>query len=163
MTFVVKLDGVTHSVDIVARSPRLVLRVDGCDYDVVEPSSDESTRTITVSGRSVSFVRASGGGRQFLRLCGRTFEADLGDTLSQSGAGGETHDHIRAPMPGSVVQVHKHPGEDVARGEPIVTIESMKLQITLIAARDGRLASLTHDVGQTFNKDAIVAELEPLA
>ena len=37
-------------------------------------------------------------------------------------------------------QVHKQPGEAITRGETLVTIESMKLQIALLAPRDGRLA-----------------------
>ena len=51
----------------------------------------------------------------------------------------------------------------IARGDTLVTIESMKLQMALLAPRDGRLAALmTYAVGETFEKDAIVAELEPL-
>jgi biotin carboxyl carrier protein len=50
----------------------------------------------------------------------------------------------------------------VARGETLVTIESMKLQMTLLAPRDGRLAGVRRGVGETFDKDEIVAELEPL-
>jgi len=58
--------------------------------------------------------------------------------------------------------VHKRPGEAVTRGETLVTIESMKLQITLLSPRNGRLARVRRGIGDTFDKDEIVAELEPL-
>ena len=90
-------------------------------------------------------------------------ETSLIDPRSDADAGTGGLDHIRAPMPGSVVQVHKQAGDAIMRGETLITIESMKLQITLLAPRDGRLARLLRGVGDTFDKDEIVAELEPVA
>ena len=65
-------------------------------------------------------------------------------------------------MPCSVIEIHKQAGDDVARGETLVTVESMKLQMTLLAPRDGRLVRVRRGVGEKFDKDEIVAELEPL-
>ena len=64
-------------------------------------------------------------------------------------------------MPGAVVAIHKQAGAEVKRGETIVTIESMKLQMALAAPRDGVLAEIRRGAGETFDKDEIVAELEP--
>ena len=65
-------------------------------------------------------------------------------------------------MPCSVVEIHKRPGDAVTRGETLVTIESMKLQIALLAPRDGVLTKAPAAPGETFEKDAVVAELETL-
>lgn len=82
-------------------------------------------------------------------------------SAAQEQAGGS--DEVRAPMPGSVIEVLRAAGETVARGEKIMVIESMKLQTTLAAPRDGVLAEVLFAVGDTFNKDAAVARLEPMA
>jgi biotin carboxyl carrier protein len=163
MGFAILLDSATHNVEIIAFRPHLVLRVDGRLYDVTRTGGDEDGRQqIEINGTPLRFARAHVGGRQILRLNGRTFETRLVDPRDAAEATGGGHDHVRAPMPGSVVEIHKHPGEAVARGETLVTIESMKLQITLVAPRDGALAALTRRVGETFDKDEIVAELVPL-
>ena len=164
MGFTIHLDGIAHEVEILARRPHLRLRIDDREYDVTSVGEEgDGRRTIAVGGAELRFARAHVGDRQILRLAGRTFEAALVDPRDEAEAGAGDHDHVRAPMPCSVVEIHKHAGDDVARGETLVTIESMKLQMTLLAPRDGRLARVRRGVGETFDKDEVVVELEPLA
>ncbi|HXT09201.1 MAG TPA: biotin/lipoyl-containing protein [Roseiarcus sp.] len=162
MGFLLQLDGVAHDIEILARRPHLRLRLNGRDYEVTAPGSEgDGAQQIEIGGRSHGFVRADLGDRQVLRMAGRTFEATLRDPRDATGAGGAELDCVRAPMPCSVVEVHKRAGEAVARGEALVTVESMKLQIALLAPRDGRLARAPEGAGETFEKDAVVVELEP--
>ena len=163
MGFVLHLDGVAHEIEILARRPHLRLRLNGREYQVDAPGeAGDGAHQIEIDGRTRSFVRARVGERQFIRIAGRTFEAAAFDPRDAAGAGGAQLDGVRAPMPCSVVEVHKRPGDSVARGETLVTVESMKLQIALVAPRDGTLAQAPGGVGQTFEKDALVAALEPL-
>lgn len=160
MGFAIELDGAMHEVEIVSLRP-LKLRVDGFECVVTSPDDGgDGRRTIEVDGQAYGFARARGV-PQALRFAGRTFAADLIDPRDGRGASASGHDHVRAPMPGTLVHIHKQPGERIARGEALVTIESMKLQMTLNAPRDGVLASLARGVGETFDKDEIVAELAP--
>ena len=163
MGFTIQLDGAAYEVEIVALRPHLKLRIEGRNYEVTGSGREQDGRqTIEIDGKQIRLVRAHVGGSQILRLEGRTFEANLIDPRDAAEAAAGGHDHVRAPMPGSVVQVHKLPGEAVARGETLVTIESMKLQMALVAPRDGILASMKRAVGERFDKDEVVAELEPL-
>jgi biotin carboxyl carrier protein len=163
MAFAIKLDDETHEVEIIALRPHLRLRVDGRECAITRIDDGEDGRhTIEIDGEPLSFSRARAGERQHLRLAGRSFEATLIDPRHAVGDAGGGRDHIRAPMPGTIVHIHKRPGEAVARGEALVTIESMKLQMTLAAPRDGALVAILRGVGETFGKDEIVAELEPV-
>jgi acetyl/propionyl-CoA carboxylase alpha subunit len=162
MGFQIELDGAAHEVEILGLRP-LKLRIDGVSCVVTSPDNGENgRREFEIDGKPIRFARAHVGARQILRLGGRTFDALLIDPRDAADAGGHAHDHVRAPMPGTLIHIHKRSGEAVSRGEALVTIESMKLQMTLSAPRDGVLASLTRSVGETFDKDEIVAELEPL-
>jgi 3-methylcrotonyl-CoA carboxylase alpha subunit len=161
--FVLHLDGVAHEVEIVARRPHLRLRLNGREYEVTDPGDEaEGRQTLEIDGRRVCLLRAHVGDRRIVRFSGRTFEAELMDSRGAGGQGGGELDRVRAPMPCSVIEINKQPGDTVARGETLATIESMKLQIALLAPRDGKLASAPQRVGQRFDKDEIVAELEPL-
>ena len=161
MGFRINLDGSAHEVEIVSLRP-LALRVDGVECVVKAPDSGEDGRhTVAIDGKPLSFTRVHDGARQILRFEGRVFEAVLIDPRDVTNAAGSGYDHVRAPMPGVIVQIHKQPGESILRGEALVTIESMKLQMKLNAPRDGVLASLARGLGETFDKDEIVAELEP--
>ena len=162
MGFSITLDGAAHEVEILELRPRLKLRIDGRAYTVTGEQQEEDGRhRLEIDGRPVSFARVHVGARQALRIDGRTFEAVLVDPRDEADAAAAGHDHVRAPMPGAVIQVHKRVGEPVSRGETLLTIESMKLQMALAAPRDGVLAELKRGVGETFDKDEIVAELEP--
>jgi len=51
--------------------------------------------------------------------------------------------HIGAPMPGMVVTVPVRPGQKVARGDPLVSIEAMKMEMVIRAEQDATIAA-TH-------------------
>src|SRR5262249_11435088 len=48
--------------------------------------------------------------------------------------------HVGAPMPGLVVNVAAAAGEQVARGQKLLTLEAMKMETTLYAEQDGQVA-----------------------
>jgi biotin carboxyl carrier protein len=62
-------------------------------------------------------------------------------------------------MPGTVVSIHKSAGNIISRGDALLTIESMKLQMALSAPRDGVVAEILRQEGERFDKDDIVARL----
>ncbi len=161
MAFRITVDGKPHEIEVVSRRPHLVLRIDGRGHEVSAAGTiDDGRQTIEIAGTAVHFTRALAGNGQVVRLDGRTFETAIVDPRDQSAGAGGGHDDVRAPMPGAVVSVHKQAGDAVARGETVVTIESMKLQMALVAPRGGRIAELLHAVGDTFDKDEVIARLE---
>jgi pyruvate carboxylase len=50
--------------------------------------------------------------------------------------------HVGAPMPGAVVAVTVSPGEQVAEGQKLLTMEAMKMETTLYAERSGKIADV---------------------
>jgi 3-methylcrotonyl-CoA carboxylase alpha subunit len=157
------VEGRPHEIEIVRRRPHLLLRIDGREHEVSAPGDGADGRqTIEVAGLPVHFTRAQAGDRQIVRIGGRNFETSLIDPRSEAEGVGGGLDQVKAPMPGAVVTVHKSAGAAVKRGEGIVTIESMKLQMALPAPRDGVIAELMRKEGETFEKDEVIARLTPL-
>ncbi len=73
----------------------------------------------------------------FVHMDGRTYEVgrvDPAERLAGSD-GGASDDRLVAPMPGVVVSVAVKPGDAVEEGQPLLVIESMKLETTLTAPR----------------------------
>lgn len=162
MGFRLHLDGELHEVTVARRHPTLVLTVDGKELEVAAPPGPgDGHGTMEIGGLEIAFARAAVGDRQIVRLDGRTFDVALVDPYSGGGAAGGAQDALKAPMPGAVVSVHRRPGETVLRGEPLITIESMKLQTALPAPRDGVVARIYRTEGETFEKDEVIATLEP--
>lgn len=159
MVLKLDLDGTVHHVTILARRPHLVLSIDGRRH-VVEnlDEAGDGSRALTVDGEPVAFARAGSADGAIIRLDGRSFALQRRDAAEASAAGGGAN-VVRAPMPGTVVVVHKRVGDKVARGETVVTIESMKLQMKLDAPRDGEIAEIAAREGEGFDKDAVLARL----
>jgi acetyl/propionyl-CoA carboxylase alpha subunit len=62
-----------------------------------------------------------------------------------------------APMPGTVVKVLAAPGDTVAKGDPVVVIEAMKMEHTIGAAGDGTVAEILVEVGRQVDIDQVIA------
>ncbi|CAD5253681.1 conserved hypothetical protein [Bosea sp. 62] len=159
MVLKLDLDGTVHHVTILARRPHLVLSVDGRRHVVesLDEAGDGSHR-LTVDGEPVAFARAGSADGAIIRLNGRSFALRRLDAAAEASGGGGAN-VVRAPMPGTVIVVHKRVGDSVQRGETIVTIESMKLQMKLDAPRDGEIAEIAAREGEGFDKDAVLARL----
>jgi biotin carboxyl carrier protein len=162
MAIELTFNGKVHRVTIARRRPHLVLLIDGEEHEISRtPAIGDGRNLMNVAGRRVEFSRAELGEKQFVRFAGRTYELGFVDPFQAAGGAGGGTDAVKAPMPGAVVSVQKNPGDRVKRGEPVITIESMKLQTALPAPRDGVIAGILKNEGETFEKDEIIATLEP--
>ena len=163
MAIAFSVDGETKAIEILRRRPHLVLKISGRTYEVADEPDRGSRHRMRVNGEIVAFVAAGDEAASFVRLEGRTWRVSLSDV--EGAAQGERNgpDEIRAPMPGVVVSIHKEPGDAVRRGDTIVTIESMKLQMTLAAPRDGIVAALLKQANEAFDRDEVIASLAPTA
>jgi biotin carboxyl carrier protein len=81
------------------------------------------------------------------------------DSVSHHGTG-DTDDCVRAPMPGTAVVIHVETGRKVARGDALLVMESMKLETTIAAPREGIVQAVHVALGQTFERDAPLVTLE---
>jgi acetyl-CoA/propionyl-CoA carboxylase, biotin carboxylase, biotin carboxyl carrier protein len=79
-------------------------------------------------------------------------------TADSAGAGaGEGT--LEAPMPGTVVQLRVAAGAEVAAGETLVVLESMKMEIAIQAPRDGSVATVLVAAGDQVQRGATLIEL----
>ncbi len=161
MALKLTLGGVSHALDIVRLRPDLVVAVDGCSREIVDHGANGSRRIIEVDGRRFEFIEARDGNRSYLRFDNRTVIVDFVDPRDAADDQGSASDEIRAPMPGVVVELHKHVGDRVAFGETVLTIESMKLQTNLTAPRDGTIARIGKNQNESFEKDEVIVSLAP--
>ena len=73
-----------------------------------------------------------------------------------SGRGGD----IVAPMPGRVAQILVQAGDSVERGQTVVIMESMKMELEIAAQRDGVVKRVAVEEGGQVDKGMRLLELE---
>jgi acetyl-CoA/propionyl-CoA carboxylase biotin carboxyl carrier protein len=79
-------------------------------------------------------------------------DAELGATAADGD--------VRAPMPGQVLLVHAAAGDRVTAGDPLVVLESMKMELVLTAPVDGEVAELAVAVGDKVAVDQPLARVK---
>ncbi|MEP3758507.1 MAG: biotin/lipoyl-containing protein, partial [Marinomonas sp.] len=64
------------------------------------------------------------------------------------------------PMPGLLVKLHVGEGEEVQPGQPLATVEAMKMENILRAEKEGKIAVINAAEGESLAVDAVILELE---
>lgn len=74
-------------------------------------------------------------------------------------AGGAGSVKIEAGAAGKVFKLEKKVGDAVKKGDPVVIIEAMKMEIPVVAPQDGTVASVDVAVGDAVEAGAVLATL----
>lgn len=68
---------------------------------------------------------------------------------------------VVAQMVASVAAVTVAEGQDVAAGDTLLVVESMKMQIPITAPVAGRVAALSAAVGDIVEQGDVIARIDP--
>ena len=66
---------------------------------------------------------------------------------------------LMAPMPATVVRVLARPGDSVKKGETLVLLEAMKMELPVRAPDDGVVAAVRCREGELVQPDTVLVEL----
>jgi 3-methylcrotonyl-CoA carboxylase alpha subunit len=91
---------------------------------------------------------------------GETWMLSLYDPFAAADAAGAATDRVSTPMPGKIVQVLVKAGDKVKRGQPLAVLEAMKMEHTLSAPADAKVASVDVSPGDQVTDGATVVRFE---
>ncbi|MDO9250464.1 MAG: biotin carboxylase N-terminal domain-containing protein [Hydrogenophaga sp.] len=118
------------------------------------------------SARAVAVDPSAGVPRWHVQLAGGDLPAgtatelwldDLGFAPREAEGGASAARELRAPFNGKLIALHVQTRQTVARGAPLLVIESMKLEHTLHAPRDTVIESLNVAPGQQVAPGQLLA------
>ena len=64
---------------------------------------------------------------------------------------------VLSPLPGLVATVHVSAGDTVSAGDPVVTLQSMKMEIPITAESDGTIGEILVNEGDEIDTGAVIA------
>jgi acetyl-CoA/propionyl-CoA carboxylase biotin carboxyl carrier protein len=116
---------------------------------------------VDVAGDVRTYATAADGPVLWLSHGGRTVRLVEADRLQAESSAGEGSGAgpVRSPMPGTVIAVAVGPGDTVAAGQPLVTVEAMKMEHTLTAPADAVVAEVAAAVGGQVRLDDVLVVL----
>jgi biotin carboxyl carrier protein len=66
---------------------------------------------------------------------------------------------VTSPLPGSIMKILVSQGQDVKRGDTLLTLESMKMENAIKADRDGKVTKIAVTVGQSVMQEDLLVVL----
>jgi 3-methylcrotonyl-CoA carboxylase alpha subunit len=73
----------------------------------------------------------------------------------------EAETQLTAPMPGRIVAVLVQAGQTVAKGTPLIVMEAMKMEHTIVALSDGRVDEVFVNVADQVSENAQLLHFTP--
>jgi 3-methylcrotonyl-CoA carboxylase alpha subunit len=148
------------AVDAKARGLGWRLHIGGRELAGAAALADDGRLEIEVDGeRWRATVIALGDQLHLFTPSGR-FLVQRVDPLAIAAAEDEVGDVLTAPMPGRIVRQLIAAGDRVGRGAPLLVLEAMKMEHTIVAPGDGRIAAVRYAEGDQVEEGAVLLDFE---
>jgi 3-methylcrotonyl-CoA carboxylase alpha subunit len=70
------------------------------------------------------------------------------------------HENLSAPMPATVIKIPVEAGQAVTKGETVLVLEAMKMEMPLRAAHDGTVTAIRCAEGELVQPGVTLIEIE---
>ena len=133
--------------------------VDGVSYHVEVLDDTPGELSLRLEGNSANVQWVDEGSRKWLAVDGCTFllEKPQRPPVRRSEQGGG--EVVAAPMPAQVRAIQVAEGDTVEKGDTLVLIEAMKMEIQIKAPVSGKVLHILVKAGQTVPKDQGLVEI----
>jgi biotin carboxyl carrier protein len=112
---------------------------------------------VTGAGAAESGVAAMNGDVVWVSVGQDIFEFTVGSATAKSA--GRSQDALTPPMPATVVRIAVKAGDAVKKGDVLVVLEAMKMELPLRAPHDGIVTSVTCREGELVQPGTILVAL----
>ena len=163
MDYQYQFDQTTVTVRVEAAGGGYRVTVDGRVVEVTHAALEAGELRLTLAGRTLALPVAVDGPQRWVALAGRTYALSVPSAeprRRRAASAGPKHDALEAPMPGVVRQVLVEAGASVERGQPLLVLEAMKMEIKIAAPHAGRVARLGVQAGETVQRGQLLADIE---
>lgn len=147
-----------YAVGIVPTGDGLMLHLpDSRPCAAARIDGERITLTLGETQFTASVLRS--GVHRVVLLAGERYEFDAVDRYAppevDEGHGG----HLTAPMPGAIVSVLVAVGDAVKKGQPLIIMEAMKMEHTIVAPLDGVVEAIYFAAKEQVKEGAELVEL----
>jgi 3-methylcrotonyl-CoA carboxylase alpha subunit len=136
-------------------------RVAGRDYQLLVVRRTDSSLDVEIDGRiERSRLAASDAGLDIFRAGGHVSLRMLHTEDTLQGSDESDAGSLVTPLPGTVVAVHVTVGQSVSRGEPLITLEAMKMEHTVTAPHAGIVERMPFALADRVPAGSVLVELK---
>ncbi len=126
-----RVDDQVHTIDLERTPQGYQARLEGRVFEVQVVKVETGVFHLEIDGRPATIYWAREGPQRWISFQGQTILVDKRTSLARrrpEDVGAEKR--LRAPMPGQVRAIEAVPGEPVTKGQTLVLLEAMKMEIS---------------------------------
>lgn len=113
-----------------------------------------------INGERVSAYVSSDNTKRWVTVHGQTFVLEKSAGIRRSGHAHHAAGELTAPMPGQVRAVNVSEGDAVSKGQTLLLLEAMKMEIRIQSPQVGVVTKLLVKPGQTVEREQLLVEIE---
>ena len=150
------------SIDLTptGKSYRATIGDKSVDVEIIRADAEHGRLELLIDGQHVTAYLSSDGAKRWVTVNGQTVVLTKASGAKRKSSGHEHASELAAPMPGLVRSVNVVDGEAVKKGQTLLTLEAMKMEIRIQAKNDGVVKKLFVKQGQTVEREQVLIEVE---
>lgn len=139
------------------------VRLDGRPLEVELESAAAGSGWLRIREEVFPFHACRIGDQVQVWLRGRVHRFDIVQRTPRrmASAAGPARSSLTAPMPGTVLEIRIAPGETFEERQPLIIMESMKMEMTLSVPHGGQVGEIHCKEGQLVEMGAMLLSLRP--
>ena len=154
------------SFEIVNHDHQLIIDGTPLDWDIVEVSNGYFHILINRKSYRAEVVRADPATKSFaMKINGKVYSVTLKDKFDlllekmgmNNGSSGKAN-HIKAPMPGLIIDLRVKEGDTVMPGDALLILEAMKMENMIKASAQSVVKSVKVKKGDSVEKNQVLIE-----
>lgn len=145
---VATINGKEHSIKIV-----------GLKNSILEFILDNSYRTAKILEFGSSHIKLLMNGEQIILKKHSKLTEILEKSIALGGSS-SGENKLLSQIPGRVVSIMVKAGDQIKKGDSVIVLESMKMQVAVKAHKDGQIRDTKVKIGDTVSRNDVVALIE---
>ena len=150
----------SFSIDLTPEGKSYHLTIGQDTFEAQILQAEEGKLDLLIDGRRVTAYVSTDNTRRWVTINGWTL------TLNKSAGGNKSrggHHHVAgeltAPMPGQIRAVNVSEGDTVGKGQTLLLLEAMKMEIRIQSPQNGVIRKLLVKQGQTVEREQMLIEI----
>ena len=124
---------------------------------------DENRISAVIDGTRVEGFHVQEEDRIWIMRNANTLKLEIRQHEASTESGGMSDGSVRSSIPGKVTAILVASGDAVEAGQPLLTVEAMKMEHTLVSPRKGTVGPFDIRVGQQIVEQEVLLNIEPLS
>lgn len=162
LTFEVDSQAIDIDLTPSGKSYRAIIGDETVEVEIVRVEAEQGKLELLINGERVMAYVSSDGAKRWITINGQT-EVLTKASGARSRGKSSSHDQrseLAAPMPGVVRSVNVEQGQTASKGQTLMVLEAMKMEIRIHAPRECVIQKLLVQQGQTVEREQVLIEIE---